>query len=287
MTIAANQAAVQQSDAYETFLFTCGNYTFRYTSYHEDVTVDGFLYEHIAIKRGGISRSIGATPGNLTITLPLQCGVVARIRQESGERVMLQVYRQFAGDVDSAPLFIGFLSEWSAEKQEVKIVFKDYRMWFERNIATVKVQCACNNALWDYTCALSRATYVLYADIVSINDSGPSSLYSTTYLVLANNTPDSFGENFTDKSGDYFTHGQIFAPDGTCRMIAKHRISGDVYIQYPYSGLHVGDTIAMYPGCDKSGTTCRVKFNNIVHFVGMPYLPSQDPFRYGIDSTEE
>ena len=35
----------------------------------------------------------------------------------------------------------------------------------------------------------------------------------------------------------------------------------------------IGDTLTVYPGCDKTKTTCAGKFGNLVHFQGQPYIP--------------
>jgi uncharacterized phage protein (TIGR02218 family) len=34
-----------------------------------------------------------------------------------------------------------------------------------------------------------------------------------------------------------------------------------------------GDSITVYPGCDKTTGTCQTKFNNLQHFAGFPYVP--------------
>ena len=35
----------------------------------------------------------------------------------------------------------------------------------------------------------------------------------------------------------------------------------------------IGDTLDIYPGCDKTQATCKNKFNNLLHFQGEPYVP--------------
>ncbi|CUJ89110.1 hypothetical protein RUE5091_00820 [Ruegeria denitrificans] len=41
-------------------------------------------------------------------------------------------------------------------------------------------------------------------------------------------------------------------------------------------GLAVGDQVKLTAGCDKSMSTCRRKFNNIINFQGFPDLPGED-----------
>jgi len=43
----------------------------------------------------------------------------------------------------------------------------------------------------------------------------------------------------------------------------------------PYAPA-AGDTFVVYPGCDKSQRTCRLKFNNLANFGGFPYVPAPE-----------
>ena len=40
--------------------------------------------------------------------------------------------------------------------------------------------------------------------------------------------------------------------------------------------ITVGDTLTLYPGCDKTVGTCVSRFNNVVNFRGEPYVPGAD-----------
>lgn len=44
----------------------------------------------------------------------------------------------------------------------------------------------------------------------------------------------------------------------------------------PGGAIIAGDEILMTAGCDKSPTTCRLKFGNIVNFRGFPHMPGND-----------
>lgn len=43
-----------------------------------------------------------------------------------------------------------------------------------------------------------------------------------------------------------------------------------------------GDSLTLYPGCDKSRTTCAEKFGNGLNFGGFPWLPAENPFTSSI-----
>lgn len=40
--------------------------------------------------------------------------------------------------------------------------------------------------------------------------------------------------------------------------------------------IEVGDTLNVYAGCDKTATTCKNTFSNIVNFQGFPFVPGRD-----------
>jgi uncharacterized phage protein (TIGR02218 family) len=44
----------------------------------------------------------------------------------------------------------------------------------------------------------------------------------------------------------------------------------------PGGAISFGDAVLMTAGCDKSPTTCRKKFGNIVNFRGFPHMPGND-----------
>lgn len=50
----------------------------------------------------------------------------------------------------------------------------------------------------------------------------------------------------------------------------------EIFSEVPYT-ISVGDTMTITPGCDKSLTACREKFNNLVNFQGQPHVPGGAP----------
>ena len=50
---------------------------------------------------------------------------------------------------------------------------------------------------------------------------------------------------------------------------------------FPYS-VQVGDTFDVYPGCDKTGETCKNRFNNEEYFAGFLYVPVVEDVMGGI-----
>jgi uncharacterized phage protein (TIGR02218 family) len=49
----------------------------------------------------------------------------------------------------------------------------------------------------------------------------------------------------------------------------------ELFTDLPFD-IQVGDTLAIFPGCDKVYQTCIDKFNNAVNFVAEPFVPGED-----------
>lgn len=98
-------------------------------------------------------------------------------------------------------------------------------------------------------------------------------LYSGEYTV-----GDVYGRevliNNIDKENGYFDTGSAFSlTNSFCSKIIS-QINGKIELyKMPQNALKAGDKIKLSKGCDKSFTTCCIKFNNAVNFRGEPNIP--------------
>jgi hypothetical protein len=81
----------------------------------------------------------------------------------------------------------------------------------------------------------------------------------------------------------FFDGGKITILNGANAGLfreVKSYVPGQITLQLPFPyDIDVGSpstTYSMHVGCDKSMTTCRDRFNNLVNFRGEPYLPGVD-----------
>jgi hypothetical protein len=90
------------------------------------------------------------------------------------------------------------------------------------------------------------------------------------------------GGTVTPLGGDsgYFDRGVITFTSGLNNgfsMEVKSYTTGQITLALPMPyAVAAGDTYSLVAGCDKSLTTCRDRFDNIVNFRGEPYLPGAD-----------
>jgi hypothetical protein len=110
--------------------------------------------------------------------------------------------------------------------------------------------------------------------------------------MLQNATPIPIGQNYTEPTtgavqgspppllatNGYFSQGVVAFTSGPnmglSRVITLHLNGGVLNIipPLPFTPL-VGDNISVSAGCDKRSSTCNLKFQNLIHFGGMPYIP--------------
>ena len=82
------------------------------------------------------------------------------------------------------------------------------------------------------------------------------------------------------KADNYFNLGVVVAQTATGferRAVQDFAVAGGIgyiTVAIPFSGAPVGgSTFTIYPGCDRSHTTCNGRFSNLSHYRGYPYVP--------------
>ena len=86
----------------------------------------------------------------------------------------------------------------------------------------------------------------------------------------------------TGRADQYFAGGYVewvHAANGykEVRMVLSS-YTDRVVLSSPPSGLVVGSTMTLYPGCDHLSTTCHTKFANSINYGGMENIPKKNPF---------
>lgn len=143
-----------------------------------------------------------------------------------------------------------------------------------RTLATVKVnthlellnmqwpwrlfQPGCARTLFDSGCTLNKASLGDSCTIV-----GPNSLQ----VIKTNYTrPNRWAAAGTLT----FTSGALAGQSYTI----KDQAGATIALLVPLPSLPaVGDSLTIYPGCDKTKSTCAAKFSNLIHFQGQPFVP--------------
>jgi uncharacterized phage protein (TIGR02218 family) len=86
----------------------------------------------------------------------------------------------------------------------------------------------------------------------------------------------------------YFDQGRLEWTSGANAGLqgqVKSYAGGQFVLWEPMiSNIAVGDGYRVRPGCDKTASTCAVKFGNIANFGGFPHVPGRDAISKTPDS---
>lgn len=154
------------------------------------------------------------------------------------------------------------------------------------------------------TIASPEAAYNVSANSILTVDSPPSEAGVTGYNVyvgygsggeaLQNQAPIAIGTNWTMSTGGigqgapppltsttgYWSQGVVTITSGVMAGVSRNILGSTGGALTLVTGLPqipaTGVAISVVPGCDKLQTTCQQKFNNLVRFGGMPYVPQPE-----------
>jgi len=107
-------------------------------------------------------------------------------------------------------------------------------------------------------------------------------LTPNTGYTISGGTPTALGfeDNFFEFGGCTFETGNNAGRGKEVRVFtADDGVTIEQVIELfepmPFD-IEVGDTLRIFPGCDKLHTTCFTKFDNATNFVGEPFVPGAD-----------
>lgn len=122
----------------------------------------------------------------------------------------------------------------------------------------------CPAALGDSECTVNLAAHTVTGTLTAVDISG---------IVLSDPT--------RTESDNAFAYGLITMTSGDSNGYSMEVKSSDnggtITLQQPLPfGVGAGDTYSLVKGCDKTLSTCKNTFNNVVNFRGFPHLPGMD-----------
>jgi uncharacterized phage protein (TIGR02218 family) len=157
--------------------------------------------------------------------------------------------------------FVGQITDiQTISRNLVKFQCADYLYLLNVKVPTRIIQANCPWGFADANCGIDPASK-------TVNFTAAS---GTTAWTLVPATP------FVAAAG-YYTQGVVKCLTGAnsgLSQAVKIHAAGNLQVTYPWIFVpSIGDTFSVIAGCDKSVTTCTQKFNNLIHFGGMPFCP--------------
>jgi uncharacterized phage protein (TIGR02218 family) len=194
-----------------------------------------------------------------------QSAVMQAVQQGLTDNALIVVQRLFTatwGDwsAGAVTLFRGNVSDTICDMAHAEFDVKSRKELFNVPFPYLTFQPGCQWPLYGAGCTLNPATFAVAGTVAS----GSVALLLNTNLT---NPDQYFNEGYLT-----FTSGLNIGITRTVRQYLNASGQTLFYIPFP-NAPSIGDTFNIYPGCDKTYSTCLNKFNNLINFKGMPFIP--------------
>lgn len=164
-----------------------------------------------------------------------------------------------ASPIGTVVLFSGRVSDVSGSRTEVRITVKSDIELLNIKQPRNLYQASCLHTVYDAGCLASKPALTVSGQVTGSNGTGQW---------LQSNVSNAAG--WFDQGVITFNSG----PNAGIKRTVKSFSSGQFWFALPLAHTPlVGDTFTVFPGCDKTQTTCSAKFSNLSHFRGYPYIP--------------
>jgi uncharacterized phage protein (TIGR02218 family) len=263
------------------YLIEWGPTRWRYTSTDRPVTinepVEGVMqqvtYEPRAISDNGMVQG-GSSQNDFQINAPGNLPVVDLFRgTPPSETIWITVRRIHVGEVDAPIYWKGTLNNVKRpEPAQATLIGKPIAASLKRTGLRLCWTRECPHFLYDVDCTVDKSAFAIEAEVIALNG-------SMLYLV-----PTTYKDDGWFRGG--FVEWQASFEGTLERRFIEQDVNvtetGDVTLQLTIFGivdyLAVGDTVTLYPGCNRLPTTCNDKFNNIPNYGGFEKMPGKSPF---------
>ncbi len=265
------------------YTFTLADGTiYRATTADIDITFDGNVYScggrtGALFQREGegseINWRVGLEVDTLQFTILPREGtiggvdfrVAARIGMFDFADVLLtRAFMPEFGDVSEGvvTLFNGLVGDIEpGGRSQLVFTVNSYTDLLNVNMPRNTYQPACVNTLYDEACTVIKAT------------KGVNSAVESGSTITAVNAVLAAATGYFDRGSVTFTSGQN---NGVARSIKAYTQGSpsafSLIPPLPFTP-QAADTFTIYPGCDKTMTTCQQKFDNLENFRGFPFIP--------------
>ena len=178
-----------------------------------------------------------------------------------------RVYLDSTGTVQGSLVwFVGVVADVYPGRMGCNVVLKSPLTQLSQQLPRNLYQAGCLNDLYDGNCGINRTSYTVTGTVSAVG--------SGSNPVLTVTLGGGGYARFYELGAFKFTSG---ANVGLARTVQAQPVGGTVMQMqfarpFPFA-IAVGDTFSLVPGCDKTASTCAVKFNNLLRFRGQPYVP--------------
>ncbi len=248
---------------------------YRYCTWDQAITVGGLTYSAtgVLLERDRVRTMIGVEVDTLNIRAFASGSMnvegvpfLQACAQGTLDGAIVKLERAFMDGTTikgNVVVFSGRVAQVNTSRSAAEITVNSDLELLNIKMPRNLYQTSCQHTLYDAGCTASRATYTKSA---TINTTG--GMPTTTRFSLAGTSMPASG--YYDLGAVIFTSGDL---DGTMSTI-KSWDGTTVTLVNPLPSVPViSGTVKIYPGCDKTQTTCAGRFNNLPNYRGFPFIP--------------
>lgn len=227
----------------------------------------------LIIERSKIKLKRGLAVDNLSLTITPRSGAtvagvswmtaaISGLLDGASVLVRRAYLSEWPNIIGAVHLFAGTIGDIEPDGFEIRASVENEFAALNTKIPKNVCQASCMHTLYDSGCGVDKLLFRVDATILNVASDG-------RVLTLTHSS-----------SGTHFEQGMLEftsgASDGIKRTIRSH--SGNVFTlaAAPSVAPSIGDSVRLLPGCTKAMDTCKARFNNIIRFKGMPYVPEPE-----------
>lgn len=259
--------SVSDAEPFELYDFTRGIWTDYLTTRATEFYIsDSQIYRPAAISRGKIQQGEDVRKDTITITIPRGDNLAAQfisIAPETTTTITIRKMHREMNFVDAVVIWKGRVVGGEPKGEKMELSCESIYTSMRRQGLRLRCELICQHVLYDQHCKADQSSMRVDGEV--------DSMTSPTILDVSE----------ASSYDDGWFSGGILDFEGDSRFIISHSDS-TIRISRPLSELSVGDEVALYPGCDRTMTTCKDKFDNLNNFLGFPWFPQQNPFQVSI-----
>ena len=252
----------------EFYHFQRGATNWYYTSADTAQVYNGNTYTPTNLKRSRIKQGGGMSAEGVTITMPRTNEIaLTYIAFPVAANTSIIIYGRHRNDIEADVVHI-----WSGRVKNANFKGAAVELFCESILTASRAQglkrnfgANCSHVLYDQTPLTCGVIKALYEVATTLNSVSGTTLTDTAFAAFDNG---------------YFAGGIVEWVNGVVteyRMILEHT-GGNIRLVSALNGIAAGANVKVYPGCDRTTTTCESRFNNLSKYGGFPYVPTRTPF---------
>jgi len=259
--------SIQLGRPFFLYEFTVDSTVYRFTNQAKNITYNGNEYLSTAIKHSEVKQSSEISKNSITITMPIELDFVNLFKGLPTDGVItVTVFRLHNADPDTEAqvYWKGRKASHSFEEQTIEIKCESVFTSLRKTGVRSRYQRTCRHSLYGTMCKVNKADYAVAGTISAVSG------YQLTI---------SEASALTD---GWFNGGFLVLPDGSMRAITSH-LGSTIEInrasRYLKENIASGNiAVTLYPGCDRTLSTCKNKFNNVLNNGGFKWIPDTSPY---------